>query len=171
MIIEATPWEFLFSRRGLMLLFAVCVAGVDLETKQWAIDNLAGQSPVELTSFLRFIYAENTGAAFGLFADGGDAARYGLLAITGVVSIVLLCMLAYSHSWAEAVAFALMSGGALGNFVDRLRLGYVVDFIDVHWGEYHWPTFNIADMAINAGVFLLVMLLLFKRAQPAPPRR
>ena len=142
-------------------LFALAgaVAAADVWSKQWAVRTLKDAAPVEVAPFLRFVYVENTGAAFGILAGGG--ARWFLLAVALALCIGLAVFLWRSSHAGERLAAALIIGGAVGNMHDRLRLGYVVDFIDAHWGGYHWPAFNIADMAISCGAvwfaYLLVM--------------
>jgi signal peptidase II len=119
----------------------------------------------------------NRGALFGLFHDLADPYRSALFTAVPALAIVLMLVFQYRTSAADTMTqagLALILGGALGNLLDRLRLGYVIDFLDVFAGEYHWPAFNIADSSICAGVGLLVLDLLAKgwrqrRAVP-PPR-
>ena len=123
--------------------------------------------------FLSLSHVRNRGAAFGLLADAGLPFQGPVLA---VVSLLALGAIA-GYAWrlpAEAriprLALAFILGGAIGNLVDRVRFGYVVDFIHVYWNQHSWPDFNVADSAISTGVVLLVLDMLrpARRAEPAP---
>ena len=112
----------------------------------------------------------NTGVTFGMFRESAAEAVWLLVGIKLAIVAFLLTWLRRTRSRAEAVALGLVMGGALGNVLDRLRIGAVVDFLDAHYGGWHWPTFNLADAAIVSGVALL--LLAGFRApvpQPQPP--
>lgn len=153
-------------RWGLVVLVGG-IAVVDLMTKQWAMAVLRGAPPVVVTPFLRWVYVENSGAAFGMFADGGEVGRWVLTGVALGLGAVLLFVMRTSRNAGERLACALMLGGALGNVVDRLRFGYVVDFVDAHAFGYHWPAFNVADMAICAGgaVFAAALARAFWRGR------
>ena len=145
----------------LWLAAAAVVVVADQWSKLWAAEWLLSE-PRRLTSFLQFIYAENTGAAFSILADK-TWARWFLSAATAMIMAVLgVCLWRRPPQW-EAAALALMLGGAAGNLADRLRLGYVIDFIDAHWNAHHWPAFNIADSAITLGALILIARLTFHR--------
>lgn len=108
-----------------------------------------------------FRYVENPGAAWGFLAGASESVRVPFfLAISlGAIIFILLFFRRMEESQRlMAVALSLIFGGALGNFIDRLHLNYVVDFIDWYVGEKHWPTFNVADAAISVGVFLLIVM-------------
>jgi signal peptidase II len=122
---------------------------------------------------LSLSHVRNRGAAFGLLADAGLPFQGPVLA---VVSLLALGAIG-GYAWrlpAEAriprLALAFILGGAIGNLVDRVRFGYVVDFIHVYWNQHSWPDFNVADSAISTGVALLVLDMLrpARRAEPAP---
>jgi len=110
-----------------------------------------------VTPFFNLVHVGNTGAAFSLLADAGGWQRYVLTALAIAVSGFLVWLL-----WrgglgrTEAAAYSLILGGALGNAIDRLARGAVVDYLDFHWRGWHWPAFNAADMAITAGAALLI---------------
>lgn len=104
-------------------------------------------------------YVHNTGAAFSFLSEAGGWQRWFFAAMALIISVILSVWLSRlkPHETLLAVALALVLGGAVGNLVDRLAYGYVIDFLDVYYKTWHWPAFNIADMAISAGVFLMVL--------------
>lgn len=133
---------------------------VDQMTKAWAQQSLQknGDMPV-INGFLNFAYATNTGVAFSMLADNGDPGRWGLSAV-GVFAGTLVLYFFWRTPRADdrvLGSLALLLAGIIGNVVDRVRLGYVIDFIDVQFGSWHYPTFNVADMAIVAGAGLMIM--------------
>jgi signal peptidase II len=141
-----------------LLWIPVVVIVADQITKHLALQHLsAGDVPV--TSFFRFALAFNTGAAFSFLADAGGWQNYFFVGVAVVVSGIILAMFRKleSKDMQLAVALMLVLGGAIGNVIDRLRFGYVVDFIDVYYRHWHWPTFNIADSAISIGAVLLIL--------------
>lgn len=152
----------------LLLLLVVGIAAADIISKSWAVDALKGEPPVVLTPFLQLVYVENTGAAFGFLSDQAHG-RYILLVTAAVLCTVLVAYAWYCESPHEKTMSALIVGGAIGNIIDRWQLGYVVDFIDAHWGDLHWPVFNIADMAISCGAMGFVYFLMRGRSAPPPP--
>ncbi|WP_318284768.1 signal peptidase II [Halomonas denitrificans] len=158
-------------RYAAWLLLAVLIAVLDLWTKALATANLELYRPVEITGWLNLTLAHNTGAAFSFLADGDGWQRIFFIVVASGISLFLLVWLWRIPLQGRALPAALMLllGGAIGNLVDRVRLGYVVDFIDVHYGGWHWPAFNIADSAIVIGIALmLIESLLPPRGTPAP---
>lgn len=116
-----------------------------------------------IPGLLQFTYAENYGAAFSFLADAGGWQRwfFGAVALGfSAMVIVWLWRLPAAKRW-EPIALALILGGAIGNLWDRILLGYVRDFISVYYGSWHFPVFNVADMAISIGAAMLVIELLF----------
>ncbi len=112
----------------------------------------------EIFSWFNLVLAHNTGAAFSFLADKPGWQREFFSVLTVVITGVLLWMLRGQHSnRLLALALSLVIGGALGNLIDRLRFGFVVDFIDWHAGDAHWPAFNMADSAICLGAALLIL--------------
>jgi len=137
------------------------------------LERLRAHPRVLVQEHLRFKYVENPGAAWGMFGGLPDGLRVPFFFGVSVVAICAI-LLFYRHvprgQRLVRVALALVLGGALGNFVDRLLRGYVIDFIDLHWKNdprLHWPTFNVADIGISVGVALLLSHTLFGR-HPAP---
>jgi signal peptidase II len=103
--------------------------------------------------------AHNTGAAFSFLAQAGGWQRWFFVGLTVIISTGLIIWLKKLSSAAklEAISISMILGGAIGNVIDRLCHGYVIDFLDVYYGSYHWPTFNIADSAIVVGAALLII--------------
>lgn len=130
-------------------------------------------SPV--TSFFNLVHVRNPGAAFSFLADAGGWQRYFFIVIGIAVPAVLAWLLRRGvANWMEALAYSLIIGGALGNVIDRITLGFVVDYLDFHWSGWHWPAFNAADMAITGGAVLLVASSFFttstRTEEPTKPR-
>jgi signal peptidase II len=128
-------------------------------TKEWASEVLTLYRSHEIWSWLNMTLAHNYGAAFSFLSDAGGWQRRFFTALASVVSAVLIVWVLRlpRREWLTGLALALVIGGALGNLSDRVQLGYVVDFIDVHYRGYHWPAFNVADSAISCGVILLIL--------------
>lgn len=142
---------------------AVAVIVLDQFTKQWASTALQLSDPVPVIPFVNLTLMHNTGAAFSFLSDAAGWQRWFFSALALIVSVAIIAWLKKLHAgqtWL-AVALALVLGGALGNVWDRLWLGYVVDFIDVYYGTWHWPAFNVADSAITVGAIMLVIDGLF----------
>ena len=178
---STTPLQWVF-----LLVIAGVTAGLDLWSKAWAIRKLSmpmprpvplctpppGQSHYmyqryalrEITwirDYLDLRYAENCGGAWGLLHGAREGLRkpfFMLVTIGAVIFILYLYRTLEKGQRAMRWALPLVLGGAIGNLVDRMRLGYVVDFIDAHWRDkYHWPTFNVADIAITVGIGLMLL--------------
>ena len=150
---------------GVWLWYAVAafIAIADQLTKSWASAALDLHETYTISSFFNFTLRHNYGAAFSIFADGSGWQRWFLGILAAAVSVLLIVWIARleKKNWLEACALALVLGGAVGNLYDRVLLGYVVDFIVVHY-EYHaWPAFNIADSAICVGAVLLIYDAIF----------
>lgn len=141
------------------LWIAVAVFLVDQLTKWAAVEYLVGQPPVKIMPGFDLQLVFNAGAAFGLFNDGGGWQNIFFVVVAAAVSLFIIHALRglTRTDLQVAVGYALILGGALGNVVDRLRHGYVVDFIHWFYGDFHWPNFNIADAAICVGAVLLVL--------------
>jgi signal peptidase II len=141
------------------LSVSALVIVLDLYTKQRISEALDLYRPREIFSWLNITLAHNYGAAFSFLSDAGGWQRGFFIVLASVVSVVLLVWLLRlpRREWRTGLGLALVLGGAIGNLVDRVRLGYVVDFIDVHAGGWHYPAFNVADSAITCGVILLLL--------------
>lgn len=134
------------------------VALVDQGTKWLAMDMIAAvKKTVSVTSFFNITLSYNKGVTFGMFNNHSDWMPYILLLVALAVCSVLLYWLSRTASLKEALGLGFVLGGAVGNIIDRVRFGAVVDFLDFHYAGYHWYTFNIADSAIVLGVALLLL--------------
>jgi signal peptidase II len=121
-----------------------------------------------IPGFLQFKYAENPGAAWGFLSNQSEIFRKWFFIIVSLIALIVIGYLYYHLTDAQimaAWAFAIIMSGAIGNFIDRIRFNYVIDFIDMYVGNSHWPTYNVADIAITVGVTLLLLELLFKKDQ------
>ncbi|HEX9121294.1 MAG TPA: signal peptidase II [Terriglobales bacterium] len=120
-----------------------------------------------LPGFFRLTHVQNSGAAFGLFAESSSEWKVAILILFSLLALAVVSALLWknSHSMTTTgVGLALILGGAVGNLWDRLLTGHVVDFLDFYLGSYHWPAFNVADSAIVIGALLLVAEILFARS-------
>jgi len=154
-VANATRWRLPLLWLGTSSLVIIA----DQFTKSLASRELTLRMPVELLSFLNLTLAHNTGAAFSFLSDAPGWQRWFFTGLGGVVSAAIvywLGRLSPAARWQPA-ALSLILGGALGNVWDRLQLGYVIDFIDVHYHGWHWPAFNIADSSITIGAIMLVI--------------
>lgn len=141
------------------LLLSALIVVLDLWTKSLATENLSLYRPVEVTSWLNMTLAHNYGAAFSFLSDAGGWQRWLFTVLATVVTLVLIVWLLRLPAAEKRMAAALcmIIGGAVGNLIDRMAHGYVVDFIDVYYQNWHWPAFNVADSAITGGVILLLL--------------
>lgn len=154
-----------FSWRIWYLLAAFGIYMVDQMSKAWAVRTLRlGQDKTIISGFLDFAYVENPGIAFGQLQDGGAWGRYALAALAAAAAVAVLTYFFRTPRSDDRTlgACALLLAGITGNLTDRVRLGYVIDFINVHAGSYHWPTFNVADAAICVGAGLLALDLILE---------
>jgi signal peptidase II len=147
------------SRRPLWGMFAglaLIVVSVDQATKAWIVANIGpGESISLVGDLLRLVLSRNTGGLFGLFRDQAP--------VFAALSIVVVALIAWYHgksgrSLYLSLTLGLLMGGAIGNLIDRLRYGYVVDFVDAGIGNVRFYTFNVADMGISASLLLLILL-------------
>ncbi len=139
------------------LLVSVVVIVLDQTSKYWITHSFQYGDSLTITSFFNLMLIYNTGAAFSLLASAPGWQRGLFIVIALVASVVIVYLLRRSSSnILFSFALSLVLGGALGNLVDRVMLGHVVDFLDFHYGGHHWPAFNVADMAITGGAIMLV---------------
>jgi signal peptidase II len=147
--------------RPLWIVFlglAAVVVIADQVAKAWLVSILEpGERMEVIGEYVRLIHSQNSGALFGLFKD--QAILFGSVSI-GVVALIVWYHGSSGRNAVLSVALGLLLGGALGNMIDRLRLGYVVDFVDLGIGNVRWYTFNVADAAISGAILLLILLAL-----------
>jgi signal peptidase II len=161
-------WKFAY------LAIAGGVFMIDQTTKAWAVHALrfGGERSV-IGGFLNLAYAENPGVAFSMLDQQGDAGRWGLSVVACVAAALVLYFFWRTPRTDDRMlgSLALLLAGIAGNVTDRLRLGFVIDFIDVQFGNWHYPTFNVADSAICIGALLLMIdLFLSKKHAKAVDR-
>ena len=156
-------------RLGLFLAFLISAFAADQVSKQIALEQFANPARVvEVFSFFNLRLGFNSGISFGLFATDSP---YILISLTAVVIAILAWWAFRAQSAMEAAALGLIVGGALGNLIDRIRHGAVVDFLDVFYKDWHWPTFNVADIMIVSGTLLLVLTSLRQSRTPNLSRK
>ena len=160
------------------MIFAVLVVLADQATKEAIIRWVPLYGDVPINDFINLTHQRNTGAAFSFLAGAGGWQRWFFIVLASVVStalVVWLWRIRTSNLHVLAAGLTLVLGGAIGNLVDRVRLGYVTDFIQVWFGSWAFPSFNVADSAISVGAALLIIDSLFlsgrEKAAPeeAPP--
>lgn len=155
---EKPPRRFI--REIVFFAIALAVVAFDQISKFMVRTNLTIGQVMPDQGFFRVTYATNTGGIFGLFAN--QTFLISLVAIAGIATILVLVWYAPLNKTPVRLCLALLLGGTVGNLIDRLSLGSVVDFIDIGVGQYRWPTFNVADSAITVSVIILVYYLLFR---------
>lgn len=161
-----------FNRSGmkrkyrLLLIFSVVILLLDQWTKYMVLQKLALYQRVEvIQGFFNLTHVRNTGGAFGIF--GGEKGGLGsiffvVVSLIAIGAIVFLFFKVKENEKTLAFSFSLILSGAVGNLIDRLRYGEVIDFLDVHLSTYHWPAFNVADSAICVGIGLMALELLIR---------
>lgn len=144
------------TRAGVWTALSIFIA--DQVTKLWVLFwiRLEDTGPWPLLPFLDLVMVWNRGISYGLFQQSSDLGRWGLVVLSLAASVWLALWLRRSTRRFEAIALALIIGGALGNVVDRIAYGAVADFVHLHWGQWSWYVFNIADAAIVVGVAALL---------------
>lgn len=165
------------SDRTIYVVIAALVVALDQFTKM-LVDRFMSlhESRLLVEGVLRFTYVQNRGAAFGILSEADLPYQSVLFAVVSLAALGAIAAYAWrlpARSRLPQTALALIMGGALGNLLDRARLGYVIDFVDAYWGVHHWPAFNVADSAISIGVVLLVIDILRQPQTgeaPQPPR-
>jgi len=146
------------------MLVAIVVAVADQVTKWAIVEWVPLYGNVPLNSFMNLTHQKNSGAAFSFLADAGGWQRWFLAALASVVSVVIAVWLWRIRNAGQTVlsaGLALVLGGAIGNLVDRILLGHVTDFIQVWFGSWAFPSFNVADAGISVGAVLLIVDALF----------
>ena len=160
-----------FGWRAGYLLAAFGIYMVDQTTKAWAVRALRfGDDRRVIRGVLDLVYTENKGIAFGQLQEGGAFGRwfFVVLAIAAGIAVFYYFLRVPRNDDRVLGACALLLAGIFGNLTDRVRLGYVIDFIVLHVGDYHWPTFNVADASITIGALLLAYDLIFDHRKKVP---
>ena len=144
----------------------------DQLVKYWIIHvvELEQKVSVPVLPFLSLTWVENRGVSMGMLTADTDVGRWLLVGLTGVIATVVAVWIRRERHWPESLALGLILGGALGNIVDRVRFGYVVDFVHLHWGPWSFYVFNIADAAITIGVVILLVRALIGRSDSQSER-
>ncbi len=152
----------------LWLTLSLVIILADQLTKYLIEANLLVFETIPILPFFNLTLVYNEGAAFSFLADQGGWQRWFFAILAVAVTIILVVWLARlrHHEKVVAAALALIIGGAVGNLIDRVRYGHVVDFLDVYYKDWHWPAFNIADSAITIGVALMILDALFPAKPP-----
>jgi signal peptidase II len=151
---QPTWWQRMLPWLGL----AIGIILIDQLTKITIEQRFEFGDVKPVTGFFNVVLAYNKGAAFSFLASASGWQGGFLIAIAVAASIFILHLLArHGHQRLFALALAMILGGAVGNVIDRIVYGHVIDFLDFHWGDWHWPAFNLADSAIVGGAALLIV--------------
>jgi signal peptidase II len=154
--------------RKYFLVIAIVILFLDRLAKRAVASNIPlHDSVVVVPGFFRLTHVQNTGAAFGLFADSAVQWKIGALVTFSILALIVVSALLWKNSHAlstTTVGLSLILGGAMGNLWDRMMSGRVVDFLDFYVGSYHWPAFNVADSAIVIGAALLISEIFFAKS-------
>ncbi len=153
------------------LALTAAIIGLDQWSKRLIERTLQLYEAIYCLPVFNIVRAHNRGAAFSMFDGASGWQRWAFSVLAAIVSVSLVVWLARleRHANLLAGALALILAGALGNVIDRLRLGYVVDFLQVHWHEHYFPAFNVADSAITIGAVLLLLDALLAGRRAASP--
>ena len=147
------------------LWFSLLIIIFDQLTKQLVETSFMVYETLSVLPFFNLTLAYNEGAAFSFLSDQGGWQRWFFAFVAALVTVVLVVWLSrLKDEKVLAISLSLVIGGAIGNLIDRLMLGYVIDFLDFFYAQYHWPAFNVADIAISVGVFLMFVDALFGRS-------
>lgn len=146
---------------------SIAVVALDQITKWVIMNTIALHDMVQvIPNFFNLVHIQNPGSAFGLFANQNSIFRNIFLMTAAIIAICLVLYM-YKRTSQEypllSIGFALIFGGAVGNMMDRLRLGSVIDFIDLYIANFHWPAFNIADSAISIGMVIFGYHIIFRK--------
>jgi len=146
------------------LWLSLVVIALDQWTKWLVVSSFRLHEIKPVLPSFNLTLAYNTGAAFSFLSDAGGWQRWVFMVVAIIISVTLVIWLYRTprREWLSGVSFSLILGGAVGNLWDRLAYGHVIDFLDIYYNQWHWPAFNIADMAISVGAVLLIIDL-FKR--------
>lgn len=145
-------------RRYAFLALIPVIFALDRVTKYLIMQDLPILGEIKINSFFSIVHVRNLGGVFGILNQGGYARYVFLIIPTLVAAVLVYVLIRYTMSNARTLALSLILAGALGNIYDRFFYGSVVDFLDFYYGRYHWPAFNVADIAVSVGIGLIVVL-------------
>ncbi|MDT8441639.1 MAG: signal peptidase II [Desulfuromonadales bacterium] len=150
------------SRLRILTIVNLIILPLDQATKLYVDARfLLHESVSVIPGLFQLTYVRNKGAAFGILADSAVRIPFFItITVLALAGILWYLRQLHDRQWLTVFALSLVFAGALGNLIDRIRLGEVIDFLDVYWGRYHWPAFNVADSAITVGVTLLIVDML-----------
>ena len=151
-------------KSALISLVSTLVMVLDYVTKRLIVDKLELYDSIRVFPFLNIVYVENKGAAFGMFASLGNNF---FMAISFIALASILFYMSKIPKGLELFSISLIFGGAVGNLIDRIMLGKVIDFIDVYVGSWHWPAFNVADSALTVGITLFIIATFNQSQKPS----
>jgi signal peptidase II len=151
-------------KSALITLVSTLVMVLDYVSKRIIVAKLAPYDSIQVFPFLNIVYVENKGAAFGMFANLGNNF---FIAISFIALAAILFYMSKIPKGLELFSISLIFGGAVGNLIDRIMLGKVIDFIDFYVGTWHWPAFNIADSALTIGIILFMLATLTQSKNPS----
>lgn len=154
--------------RGYLLAFIVLI--LDQISKYWVLEviHLPLRGGIDVWPFFRLTFVGNVGVSMGLLQAGSDLGRWLLTAVTGGIAVAVALWLRRETNRIDIAALGLVLGGAMGNILDRIRFGYVVDFLHFFWQQYSFWVFNLADAAITLGVILLLARAVLAKPTPSP---
>ena len=141
-----------------VLLITLSVIAIDQITKYMIVNSFNTYDAIEIFPFLNIVNVRNTGAAFGMFRSLGS----GFFIIISLAAIIFVVNLIMRNAY-NFIGLSLILGGAIGNLIDRLFYGKVVDFIDFSIGNFHWPAFNVADSSLTIGIGIILITSLLKK--------
>ena len=144
-------------------LISLIVVILDWVSKDFMLNSLIPHKPFEVTSFFNLYLTFNRGISFSMFQAGSNQGVWFLIAISFIICLFILYASKKEQNPWSKFALMLILGGAIGNMIDRLRYGVVIDFLDFYLGDYHWPAFNLADSAICIGVAILLLQTLRRK--------
>ena len=150
-------------------LAALVVVSLDQISKFFIKTNMTLGQSIPEEGFFRITYGTNTGGAFGIFAN--QAFLITIIAIAGIVTILIYVRYSPLNRMPVRIALGLLMGGTAGNLIDRISFGRVVDFIDIGFGQYRWPTFNVADSVIVISTIIFIYYILFRLKIHEPVQR
>lgn len=160
-------------RKSYYFLVVVVLVGLDQLTKALIVRSITLQgSRSVIPGFFNLTHVRNRGAIFGFFSHSDSRILYIFLTLVSVAALGLVIYYFFKTPVSERlmkISLSLILAGALGNLIDRLFRGHVIDFLDFYVKDWHWPSFNVADSCITVGAFLLIFILIFKRGQECTP--